>query len=559
MELEAEVPLGVQPGQTFMIQTANGLFPVKVPDDHQPGQRLHVTAPAPVAPGQPPVLLGRAAAGPGFVPSRAGQPARAYRVDPLRARADELPLLQGIPVQKAERKLGEIHQGGQLAHDRPAFPAARQCRDAAWVVPFVLVVALVIGAAAFFSRDVTRRFEAKAGKPPLLGGMVAAGVAGGAASLLAAGGFVVLANVAPGCVVWTSLLFSPVLMILFGLAVIAVGQLAMGVLCFAIGALSLSCVLCCFRPLIPFTITVVKMVARVMKERPAMVAVSVFGSLVGLAWSIICGLAFVGCYLKYQYANEEEVEGTSRGQQYAWYFVEIVILLWGAQVIFNVCHVTNCGVFGRWYFASDERAPVCKSLRVAMGTSFGSICLGSLLVAAIRALEAVVRQARVDAQQDGNPLCCVLLMVLECIVSCIGDILEYFSEWAYVQCAVRGVSFFEAARITYSMMTCANLFFVVQDLLINSVVNLGALFCGIVGCAVGAGTGFALGAHIHAISGAVIGLWAGLLAGGSAAGIISSGTKTLLVLWAEDPEPLRLSRPEIHHELENRILVKLDS
>lgn len=55
----------------------------------------------------------------------------------------------------------------------------------------------------------------------------------------------------------------------------------------------------------------------------------------------------------------------------------------------------------------------------------------------------------------------------------------------------------------------------------------------------------------------VIGLFAGLIAGGTSMGILSSGTKTILALWAEDPEPLRRARPDMHSEFEQRILGKL--
>uniref|UniRef100_A0A7S3GYN8 Choline transporter-like protein n=1 Tax=Spumella elongata TaxID=89044 RepID=A0A7S3GYN8_9STRA len=180
------------------------------------------------------------------------------------------------------------------------------------------------------------------------------------------------------------------------------------------------------------------------------------------------------------------------------------------------------------------------------------------MVAAVRALEFVIRQARVEAQQDGNAVCCVILLLLECVVSCLGDMLEYFSEWAYVQCAVRGVSFIEAARITYSMMTCANMQYVISDLLINSVVNLGAIFSGAVGGGVGAAAGWAIAGESAALSGAVIGGWSGLVAGSAAVGVLSSGAKTMLALWAEDPEPLRRLRPEMHEELERRITSKLE-
>merc|ERR1712187_385433 len=135
--------------------------------------------------------------------------------------------------------------------------------------------------------------------------------------------------------------------------------------------------------------------------------------------------------------------------------------------------------------------------------------VGSFLIAGIRALELVVRTARRDAQEEGNIVTVILLCVVELIISCIGDILEYFSEWAYVQCAVRGASFFEAAKITYSLCTCASLEYVCQDLLINSVVNLGALVCGGAGCVAGAVVGLAFGGGSKVLAGPLIGLVAG--------------------------------------------------
>jgi len=560
MEVEAQVPFGLQPGDTFQVQTPNGLIPVQVPPGSQPGQKIRFTvpyAPPPPMEMERPVLLGRmGGAGEGAFSRPAWGGGQAYRVDPKYAQMESLPLLQGIPVERAERKLGEIHKGGELAMQRPPFPSRRVCRDAVWILPFVLVAVFIAVVAAYYSSEVQNqysRLEQKNGMPAVAG-IVSAGAVGGAASLVAALLYACLAKFAPACVVWTSLLVSPVLLMIGGVALLATSSIIMGVIVFLLGLLSLSFVFCCYRPFIPFMIKLVQTVASVMKSNPMMVFVSFIGSIFGLAWSLACGLAFVGAYLKYQ----KDVAGLNQGEQYLIYFVAVLIFIWGAQVAYNVCHVTYCGVFGRWYFQAETSSAVRKSLGVAMTTSFGSICFGSLLVAAVRALEAVLRQARADAQQDGNACCCVILLVLECVVSCIGDILEYFSEWAYVQCAVRNVSFIEAARITYSFITCSNLEFILQDLLVNSVVTLGALLCGAGGCAAGALAGLALGTGTaYVIAGAVIGLWAGLVSGGSAAGIISSGTKTILLLWAEDPEPLRRSFPEIHQEFENRIVTKL--
>lgn len=478
-----------------------------------------------------------------------------YRVDPLTAEKHNVPLLQGLPEDRAERKVAEIRKGGRLAHELPPFPEARACKDGLWALPFVAVVLGVLAAALYFGAELlAEKYERRGVEVPDLVELVVPGCLGGCASLVAAFLYVELARLLPSCVVWTALVFGPAAAFAGGMALVGAGAAVPGLLSMALGAIMLSFVLVCWRPLIPFTIKLVQVVASVIKANPLMVLVALFGSVVGLGWSLVCGVAFVGAFLKFQ----NELDGSQSGALNLLRFVFALVLIWGSQVVFNVCHVAYCGVFGRWYFKADAGKPLRKSLWVALTTSFGSICLGSLLVAAVRAAEAMVRQARRGQQAEGNALCCIVLLVLESVVSCLGDILEYFSEWAYVQVAVRGAAFMQAARITYSMLTCSSLEYILQDLMVNSVVSLGALLCGAIGCAAGALAGLALGdtSATPAIGG-LIGLWAGLLAGGSAAGIISSGTKTILALWAESPEQLRQSHPEVHAELEQRILSRL--
>merc|ERR1712157_144298 len=109
-----------------------------------------------------------------------------------------------------------------------------------------------------------------------------------------------------------------------------------------------------------------------------------------------------------------------------------------------------------------------------------------------------------------------------------------------------------------AFFTCSNMEYVIQDLLVNSVVNLGAMLCGAVGCAVGAAAGCLWGGKLGVVvASAAMGFWSGLVAGGNAAGILSSGAKAILALWAEDPEPLRKTHPDIHSEFESRILSRI--
>ena len=70
---------------------------------------------------------------------------------------------------------------------------------------------------------------------------------------------------------------------------------------------------------------------------------------------------------------------------------------------------------------------VRDSLVRSMTTSFGSICLGSLLVAIIEALKSMVRNLR-ESENGGG----ILLCLAECLLACLADVMEYFNMWAFV-------------------------------------------------------------------------------------------------------------------------------
>ena len=56
-------------------------------------------------------------------------------------------------------------------------------------------------------------------------------------------------------------------------------------------------------------------------------------------------------------------------------------------------HVTSAGTLSTWYFLfpnSMPENPTMKAAKRAATTSFGSICLGSLIIAIIKAIRALV-------------------------------------------------------------------------------------------------------------------------------------------------------------------------
>merc|ERR1711997_1358506 len=98
-------------------------------------------------------------------------------------------------------------------------------------------------------------------------------------------------------------------------------------------------------------------------------------------------------------------------------FLLLVSLYWGVNVWRNVSHTTTCGVAATWYFNSGELDNPSKSAwKRTMSTSFGSICFGSLLVAILQALRAMLK-----ANKNG---------IARCLLYCIERIMRYFNKYA---------------------------------------------------------------------------------------------------------------------------------
>lgn len=403
----------------------------------------------------------------------------------------------------------------------------------------------------------------------ILRSLVVSSMVGGLVGMLSAYLFLVLARTQASCIVYTALYFSGGCAILMGIACLTGAavytQLAVlngiiGCLLIFSGACMICCTTCCYGRYIPFTVAVVEMVADAISHHPAMMGVALIGTFVSLHWMAVSVVLFGIAGLN----GDREPKSTDMKEEvYAYLFVTALMFSWGHGVIVNTCHVIYAGVFGRHYFGAVDQGVLCPSISVALTTSFGSVCFGSFIVAFVDALHTVVAAGKKEAKEEGNIVLCLVLCVVDCFLQCIGEMIEYFNDWAYVQCAIRGASFCEAAKITFSTATCANLSFIITDLLVNMVRNLGAFFCATLAGAAGAATGAVIG-HYCTISespifavvivvGGIAGFVAGILCGTTAMSLFNSGVKTILVCWSEDANPLASTNPELHHAFCDKI------
>ncbi|CEO94759.1 unnamed protein product (mitochondrion) [Plasmodiophora brassicae] len=234
-------------------------------------------------------------------------------------------------------------------------------------------------------------------------------------------------------------------------------------------------------------------------------------------------------------------------------FALLVSLYWTLEVLSNIVHVTTAGVAASWWFFPDLSHSTRASFVRASTTSLGSVCFGSLIVALISALEAIVRLARTD--EDNNNNC--LQQILLAIVQCAEDLAKYFNVYAFSRVAIYGKSFTTSGRETWDMFRAKGIDMVINDDLTGHVLALGALFgFGISACSAAVVALFVLDNPYDGSSWLYLGLIAGVL--GYAIvylvmNVLRSCVATFFVCWAEDANALRISRPRQYEKLRNNI------
>jgi hypothetical protein len=85
----------------------------------------------------------------------------------------------------------------------------------------------------------------------------------------------------------------------------------------------------------------------------------------------------------------------------------------------------------------------------AVTYSFGSISLGSLLVAIIQFLRQICSAAQRNASADGNLVGAILFCVLGCLIGILNWAVEFLNRYAFSYIALYGKSYVAAAKETW--------------------------------------------------------------------------------------------------------------
>eukprot|EP01083_Nonionella_stella_P221722 791869_1 len=231
-------------------------------------------------------------------------------------------------------------------------------------------------------------------------------------------------------------------------------------------------------------------------------------------------------------------------------FLLLISLYWGFQVNKNISHTTTCGVAATWYFSTViDHKPTPAAFKRTMTTSFGSVCLGSLIVAFLQAVRAMLRASK----NSRGILTCIAL----CLLGCIERLIRYFNKYAYAQCAIYGTSFIQSAKATWQLFMSRGILAIINDDLTGMAIGCGALIGGVVSAGVGFGIGYLFYKDdtgndtypIIPIYLAIYGFLMGLVLCHCVLTVLASCVIALFVCYAEDPAAMNQNRPEEYNRI----------
>ncbi len=400
------------------------------------------------------------------------------------------------------------------------------------------------------------------------------------AALLAAGWVVFLTRFARSFVKWTVIL-KFVFAFAMGITLWAVtGSIAPAIIFFIMGCMGLLWYWC-VRKRLAFAGANIEVGAAAVKQYPATIYTAFAVLLVSVMWVFIWSTAATGVSL-HLYDQDSNSTSTSAGGVRALAAVELgsdddyphrhsrhdadgdnvdddvpakmgivsfLLLLsfyWGMQVWRNVLHVTIAGTVGTWWRHARAASPTAGALKRAMTTSFGTIALGSLIIAFIQTLKAMARNAKRRSSGGSH----AGFAILQCCLGCIERLAEYFTSYAFVMAALYGGTFYQSATRVMTLFKDRGFTAIINDSIIDTALGFGLLLVAILNAGIGVLFGYALhssAGDVRTLFMAVGGILGALFGVGMCSivtSVIHSSVQTVFVCWAEAPSALAESHPD---------------
>ncbi|KAF2188685.1 DUF580-domain-containing protein [Zopfia rhizophila CBS 207.26] len=313
-------------------------------------------------------------------------------------------------------------------------------------------------------------------------------------------------------------------------------------------------------PRIPFSVLMLQTSIDVSKRYGHVYLVSLIGGLLATAFGAWYSVTLVAIYVKYEPGNNPACNtgagGCGSGKVIGLIVFITFAMYWISEWLKNTIHTTISGVYGSWYFCSNNfpSGATRGAFKRSMTYSFGSISLGSLIVAIINFIRQAVSIAQRSAAEDGNVVGTIFFCCLGCIIGIIDWAVQFLNRYAFSHIALYGKSYIKAAKDTWTMIKDRGIDALVNECLIGPVLTMGATFIAYA-CAFLAYLYLVFTSPVYNQDGAytaVVVAFAFLI-GLQICNIfttpLSSGIDTIFVAAAWDPEVMIRDHPDLYERM----------
>ncbi|KAI6869366.1 hypothetical protein KC343_g8133 [Hortaea werneckii] len=235
-------------------------------------------------------------------------------------------------------------------------------------------------------------------------------------------------------------------------------------------------------PRIPFSVLMLQTAIDVAKKFGHVYLVSFLGGLMTAAFGAYFSVTLVAIYVKYEPGANPACSTGAGGCSSAKVIGLIAFITfagyWITEWMKNTIHVVISGVYGAWYFSPNNppKHPTRGATKRALTYSFGSISLGSLLIAIIQSIRQACSVARAQSANSGNFATDCAFCVLQCILRLIEWAVQFINRYAFSYIALYGESYFKAAKATWTLVKDRGIDALINECLIGPVMTMGATF-----------------------------------------------------------------------------------
>jgi choline transporter-like protein 2/4/5 len=229
-----------------------------------------------------------------------------------------------------------------------------------------------------------------------------------------------------------------------------------GVLWFVIGGIY-TCIMICLRRQIALAIGVCKQAARALGHMPLLIIFPVIQS-IGLLLFMIPWIYF-GSYLMSSgemVSNQLPYRAFEYSENVRWALLYyLFIFFWTSQFIVAMGQLVVAISCSSWYFDRNKglsNTKVIRAVKDAFCYHMGSAAFGSLLIAIIKTIRAIIMYLQKKAKDSGNKAAQVVLCCIQCCMWCLEKCMKFINKNAYIQIAIHSYSFCKAAKESFFLI-----------------------------------------------------------------------------------------------------------